>query len=56
MREQLLEKLQTAAEQVGAELYAGFIRAKTDPMGVRAEALAVERVTARLRQLLTEAE
>lgn len=47
--------LETAIAQVREGLYAGLIRARTDPAGVRAEAIALDKIGARLRVLLTEA-
>ena len=52
----MLEQLERALSQIRADLYAGLIRARTDPLGVRAEAIALDKLGARLRVLLTELE
>lgn len=54
-KEAVLGMLAKAGEQLRRDLYAGLIRAQTDPHGVRAEALALQKILNRMRVLLTEA-
>lgn len=46
--------VEQAHETLKGELYASLIRAQTDPIAVRAEALALDRMKVKLLRLLTE--
>lgn len=52
-KQRLRELLALAEKRLNEELFAGLLRVQTDPMGVRAEALAVKKVCSRLIADLT---